>query len=80
MPGVGTVFVHDIPWKFEEYVAAIGRVGRIGNTGIAKVFFDVNRDVGMACLSTGPSLDSLRTGCSRLVGQSQSQRLCSIPN
>ena len=48
LPGVETMFVHDMPWEFEEYIAAIGRVKKIGNSNIVKVFFEVKRDVGMA--------------------------------
>lgn len=43
-----TVFVHDMPWDFDDYVAGVGRVGRLGNTGIARVFFNVEKDVAMA--------------------------------
>ena len=50
LPGLETMFVHDMPWEFEEYLAAVGRVGRIGNTGKAIVFFNVERDVAMAFL------------------------------
>ena len=46
LPGLETILVHDMPWEFEEYLAAVGRVGRIGNTGKAKVFFNVERDLG----------------------------------
>ncbi len=49
LPGLETVFVHDMPWEFEEYLAAVGRVGRIGNFGKAIAFFNVKRDVAMAC-------------------------------
>ena len=48
LAGLETIFLHDMPWQFEEYLAAVGRVGRTGNTDTAKVFFNVERDVTMA--------------------------------
>lgn len=46
LPGLETMFVHNMPWEFEEYLAAVGRVGRTENIGKAKVFFNVERDLG----------------------------------
>ena len=49
LPGLETLFVHDMPREFEEYIAEVDGVGMIGNTGKAIVFFNVERDVAMAC-------------------------------
>ena len=48
-----TVFVHDMPYEFDDYITGVGRVGRIGNTGIARVFFNVEKDVAMAVPLSG---------------------------
>ena len=49
LPGREIMFVYDMPPEFEEYIAAVDRVGRIGNPGKVIVFFNVKRDVAMAC-------------------------------
>ena len=49
VPGLETMFVHDMPLEFEEYIAAVDRVGMIGNSGKAIVFFNVEKDMAMAC-------------------------------
>lgn len=37
-----------MPWEFDDYVAGVGRVRRLGSIGIARVFFKVEKDVAMA--------------------------------
>ena len=49
LPGREIMFVHDMPQEFEDYIAAVDRVGMIGNPGKAIVFFNAERDVAMAC-------------------------------
>jgi probable ATP-dependent RNA helicase DDX4 len=33
-----------MPQEIEEYIHRIGRTGRLGNTGIATSFFDIEHD------------------------------------
>ena len=43
-----TIFVHDMPQEFEEYLSGVQLVAKFEDTGIARVFFNVERDVAMA--------------------------------
>ena len=49
LPDYETLFVHDMPREFEEYIAEVDRVGMIGNPGKAIVFFNLEKDMTMAC-------------------------------
>ena len=51
-----TIFVHDMPQEFEEYLTAVHRLAKFRDTGIARVFFNVETDVAMVC----PLSDYLR--------------------
>ncbi|XP_025419040.1 ATP-dependent RNA helicase vasa-like isoform X2 [Sipha flava] len=41
---VNHVINYDMPQEIEEYIHRIGRTGRLGNTGIATSFFDIEHD------------------------------------
>jgi len=45
---VELVINYDLPKSIDEYVHRIGRTGRLGNTGKAISFFDVNADSGLS--------------------------------
>ena len=46
--GVQHVVNYDLPKSIDEYVHRIGRTGRLGNTGRATSFFDIQQDSGLA--------------------------------
>ncbi|KAI8818640.1 P-loop containing nucleoside triphosphate hydrolase protein [Fimicolochytrium jonesii] len=47
IPNVSHVINFDMPNDIDDYVHRIGRTGRVGNTGKATAFFDLQRDGGV---------------------------------